>query len=156
MASVVAGKPLALLCATEGKEDQSSMAQPRVSCSSMNCSERAVTSLGPEELCFDHFCGRCYELLEQADRGIASRPGVSALAEATRTLDECARRALEISLREIALDNLVRARLLDIVLWSGDMTSALRRKVASTTLKTRDKALSSEPLPSGAINSRAN
>jgi len=111
-----------------------------------------VTSLAQEDLCFDHFCGRCYALLEQADRGIAPPPGVAALAEATRMLDECARRALEISLREIALDNLDRARLLDIVLWSGDMTSALRRKVANSTSKIRDEVGSSELLGSGAGN----
>lgn len=154
MASVAAGKPLAPLRAAPGRGDLSSLAQPGVSCSSLNCSERAVRSLGPEDLCFEHFCGRCYALLEQTEGGIA--PGVAALAAAARTLDECARRALEISVREIALDNLERARLIDIVLWSGDMTSALRRKVGSNTSKILDEAGSSELLRSGPANSRGN
>jgi len=122
----------------------------------MNCSERVVTSLGQQNLCFDHFCGRCYELLEHADCGIGSLFVVAALAAAARTLDECAQRALEISLSEIELDNLDRARLLDIVLWSGDMTRALRRKVGSATSKIGDEAGSSELLRSGAGNNRVN
>jgi len=104
------------------------MAQSGMSCCRITCSEPAVTSLGPEDFCFDHFCSRCYELLEHADSGTLSAPGAAGLARAVCTLEECARRALEISLGELALDNLDRARLLDIVLWSGDVTTALRRK----------------------------
>jgi hypothetical protein len=52
----------------------------------------------------------------------------AALAALLYRLDECAQRALEISLSEIEMNNLDRARLLDILLWSGDVTSMLRRK----------------------------
>src|SRR5215470_12066066 len=145
MASVVAGKG-----------DLGSMAQPGVSCSSPNCLERAVTSLAHKDLCFDHFCGRCYELLERADRGIDFQPGVAHLAEAARRLDECAQRALEITLSAVELDNLDRARLLDIVLWSGDTTSAIRRRVGSSTSKIRNEAGSSDLLGSGERDSRVN
>jgi hypothetical protein len=57
-------------------------------------------------------------------------------------------------LREIELDNLDRARLLDIVLWSGDTTSALRRKVGSTASKIRTEGGSSELLVAALQNGR--
>jgi hypothetical protein len=57
-------------------------------------------------------------------------------------------------LREIELDNLDRARLLDIVLWSGDTTSALRRKIGSTASKIRTEGGSSELLGAALQNGR--
>jgi len=85
--------------------------------------------LAEEVLCFDHFCSRCYELLEQADRrSVYPWQRSAGWAELALRLDECARRALEISLTQIELNNLDRARLLDIVLWSGDLTSLLGRR----------------------------
>jgi hypothetical protein len=111
------------------------MAQSGKSCSRIACSAPVITSLGPEGFCFDHFCSRCYELLEQADRGLVSEH--DGLAGAVCALEECARRALEISLKDAALNNLDRARLLDIVLWSGDLTTALRQKLRGTPGKTQ-------------------
>jgi len=138
-----------------GKGDQSSMAQSGVSCSRMDCSERVVTLLGPENLCFDHFCSRCYELLEHADRRMMSPHETGVLTDLARALDECARRALEISLSDIELNNLDRARLLDIVLWSGDMTNVLRRKVGSAS-KVQGAEARRDVLAIAVRNSRVN
>jgi hypothetical protein len=122
------GKSLASLGAAQGKGDQVPMGQAE-SCSRMNCSNRAVTSVGEENFCFDHFCSRCYELLEGGDSPLSPASGdYAALAALLYRLDECAQRALEISLSEIELNNLDRARLLDILLWSGDVTTTLRQK----------------------------
>lgn len=132
MEIVTAGKPFATLRAAQGKGDQGPMAQS-VACSRMDCPNAIVTSLGDEELCLDHFCGRCYEVLEQADHAKTYSPrNAMACVELASKLDECARRALEISLSEMELSNLDRARLLDIVLWSGDLTNLLRRKHAAS------------------------
>lgn len=138
-----------------GKGDQSSMAQSGVSCSRMDCSERVVTSLGQENLCFEHYCSRCYELLEYADRQMVSPHEAAVPTDLARALDECARRALEISLSEIELNNLDRARLLDIVLWSGDMTNVLRRKVGSAR-KVQGTEARREVLAIAVRNSRVN
>jgi hypothetical protein len=111
-----------------GKGDQVPMEQAE-ECSRMNCRKRAVTRVGEENFCFDHFCSRCYELLERADAPLPLAMGdYAALAALLYRLDECAQRALEISLGETELNNLDRARLLDILLWSGDVTTALRQK----------------------------
>src|SRR5262249_50054845 len=115
-----------------------------------------VTSLGPEDFCLDHFCSRCYELLEHADSGTLSAQGAAGLARAVCTLEECARRALEISLGELALNNLDRARLLDIVLWSGDLTTLLRRKLRGATRTIAGEEPSGELVPGAVRNSRMN
>ena len=121
-------KPFASVGVAQGEGDQVPMEQP-ASCSRMKCSSLAVTSLGEEHLCFDHFCGRCYELLERGNNLLPQSVGdFAALAALLYRLDECAQRALEISLSEMELNNLDRARLLDILLWSGDVTTALRRR----------------------------
>ena len=41
-----------------------------------------------------------------------------------RLVEECSRRALEVSLATEGLSNLQRARLLDILLWASDITAA--------------------------------
>ena len=122
-----ASKPRASLRAARGKGDQGSMVLTEA-CSRMDCSKQMVTALGEEELCFDHFCARSYELLEHANDTIESPHEAPACGEVLCRLEECARRALEIALRPIELNNLERARLLDILLWSGDLTSGLRQK----------------------------
>jgi len=133
MEILFAEKPCATRRSARGERGQVPMAQPE-SCSRMNCIKRAVTSLGEEDFCFHHFCTHCYELLE---RGDARMPigGDAASAALLRQLDECAQRALEISLREIELNNLDRARLLDILLWSGEVTTSLRQKRGSISSK---------------------
>jgi hypothetical protein len=154
MEIVVAGRPVVALRAAPGKGDQSSMAQRGMSCCRIACSEPVVTSLGPEDFCFNHFCSRCYELLEQADNGTLSAHGAASLARAVGTLEECARRALEISLGQLALNNLDRARLLDIVLWSGDLTTELRRKLRGAALKIAGDQEHGQLVPDAVPNSR--
>jgi len=124
---ISAGKAFASLRAAQGKGDQGSMVLTET-CSRIDCSKQMVTALGEEELCFDHFCARSYELLERAGGATESRRDAAGWVEVLCQLDECARRALEIALRQIELNNLERARLLDILLWSGDLINELRQK----------------------------
>jgi hypothetical protein len=136
MDTVRVDQPLASLGVAQGKGDQGPMTQAEW-CNHTNCSNPAVTSLARKNYCFDHFCSQCYELLERAEGETARAAGrAAANREELQTLDECAQRALEISLSGMELDNLDRARLLDILLWSGDLTSLLRmrRTQASVTV----------------------
>ena len=144
----MADETRASLAAAGEKGDRVVMGQAE-SCSRMNCARRAVTSLGEERFCFDHFCSRCYELLERGD-GPPESGGYAALAALLYRLEECAQRALEISLGDIELNNLDRARLLDILLWSGDVTTALRRK-RSNALARRNDEEAGQPMAGGAI-----
>jgi hypothetical protein len=99
----------------------------RVSCSRAECLRSAVTVLGDKDYCFDHFCSRCYELLERNQR-LPGQTSSQEFREELAELDECARRALEISFGRVDLNNLDRARLLDILLWAGDLTTAVRHR----------------------------
>jgi hypothetical protein len=138
MNTVRVDQPCAPLGVAQGKGDQGPMTQEDW-CNHTNCSNPAVTSLADQNYCFDHFCVQCYELLERAEGETARAAGRSpAMREELQTLDECAQRALEISLSEMELDNLDRARLLDILLWSGDLTSLLRMRRTQTSFTFAD------------------
>ena len=118
-ASVVAG-------IYRAKGDRVSMGT-KLSCSRVECLRSAVTALGDKDYCFDHFCSRCYELLERNQR-MAGLASAEKFREELDELDDCVRRALEISFSRVELNNLDRARLLDILLWAGDLTTALRHR----------------------------
>lgn len=100
----------------------------KASCSRVDCPEPAVTTFEGRRLCFDHFCMRCYELLERSHRGTGLAYNTEEFSEELFALDELARRALEVSFGPHTLDNLDRARLLDILLWAGELTSNLGRR----------------------------
>jgi hypothetical protein len=99
------------------------------SCHRSDCPRAVVVTFRTEALCLDHFCARCYEFLDGIDRRQQSNSAApGSTVEHILIVDECARRALEICMSATILNNLERARLLDIVLWCGDISSAHRPK----------------------------
>jgi len=91
-------------------------------CSRVGCGECSVTTLGAKTLCTNHFLSTCYELLAQLDGHLRMTPRSPAeLREAKRVTDDCARGVLEVSLHAEGLNNLQKARLLDILLWASDI-----------------------------------
>jgi len=85
------------------------------------CQELGVTAVGDEDLCCDHFVQRCYEFLEQIDAERAkSGADIFHSAQLKYAVNSCLQGALEVSLRSDTLDNLQKARLLDIMLWAGE------------------------------------
>jgi len=101
-------------------------------CCRPDCARPCVTSLSADRFCFDHFFERCYELLERIDASARSGAAVPSPAEHIFVLHECARRVLELSLGSTALSNLERARLLDILVWSGDLAASIRPKSSAS------------------------
>jgi hypothetical protein len=96
-------------------------------CRYAGCSLPVVVTFCQEALCLSHFCSSCYELLDRFE----CRNQVSGSAHSNLQMDllvpnECARGALEISLSAKSLGNLERARLLDILLWSGDIANSFK------------------------------
>jgi len=86
------------------------------------CADAAVTSFEQEDLCLNHFLSRCYEGLDRLDaRGRRSGETHAERSALKAFVEECSRRALEVSLSCQNLDNLQRGRLLDILLWAGEM-----------------------------------
>jgi hypothetical protein len=108
------------------------------SCHRSGCSRPVITTFRQEALCLDHFCSRSYEILHALDQHsqvpATARP---AAAEQLQIADECARRTLDICMSKMLLNNLERARLLDILLWCGDVVSA--KKVLSSRAEPRGR-----------------
>src|SRR5437660_7780281 len=92
-----------------------------------SCSRAAITSLDRQALCLNHFLIRCYERLEGLDpRGRKSNIEPVSLASMRAFIEECSRKALDVSLQSQELNNLQRGRLLDILLWAGELFLLLR------------------------------
>ncbi len=99
------------------------------SCHRSDCSRHVVVTFRAEALCLDHFCARCYEFLDGIDRRQQlNQAAPGSAVEDVLIADECARRALDICMSAAILNNLERARLLDILLWCGDISNAHRPK----------------------------
>jgi hypothetical protein len=96
-------------------------------CSASPCGGASVVSLDQQDFCLNHFLLRCYEKLEGLDprgRKYSSEP--IDLAAMRAFIEECSRKALDLSLQCKNLDNLQRGRLLDILLWAGELFLLLR------------------------------
>jgi len=92
-----------------------------------SCGGAAITTLDHQALCLNHFLLRCYEKLEGLDpRGRRFSAEPLDLAYMRAFIEECSRKALDISLQSQSLTNLQRGRLLDILLWAGELFLLLR------------------------------
>jgi hypothetical protein len=91
------------------------------------CEQGAVAALAQQDFCVNHFIELCYENLQRIDprtqrggREVLDMPALRAFVE------EISHRALEVALRCDDIDNLQRGRLLDIMLWAGELFLLLR------------------------------
>jgi len=96
-------------------------------CGMDSCGGAAITSLDRKALCLNHFLLLCYERLEGFDpRGRKFSAEPVDVASMRTFIEECSRKALDISLQSKNLNNLQRGRLLDILLWAGELFLLLR------------------------------
>jgi hypothetical protein len=96
-------------------------------CKVDSCGSAAVTTLDHQAFCLNHFLLRCYEKLEVLDpRGRQLSSETVDLAPMRSFIEECSRKALDVSLQSENLSNLQRGRLLDILLWAGELFVLLR------------------------------
>ena len=103
-------------------------------CSMDSCPDAAVTCFAEQSLCLQHFFARCYENLDRFDVRGRNADGDHARAAALKAfIEECSRRALEVSLQCQGLDNLQRGRLLDILLWAGELLPETAAQLRTTT-----------------------
>jgi hypothetical protein len=92
-----------------------------------DCGGAAITKLDGQALCLNHFLLRCYDRLERVDpRGRKFSVEPVDLSSMRAFIEECSRKALDISLQAENLNNLQRGRLLDILLWAGELFVLLR------------------------------
>jgi hypothetical protein len=118
-----------------------------------SCGRAAITSLDRQALCLNHFLLRCYDRLEGLDpRGRKFSIEPVNLASMRAFVEECSRKALDVSLQAQDLSNLQRGRLLDILLWAGELFLLLR---APRLTLAESMASSEASFPEGAFPSRA-
>jgi len=97
------------------------------SCWVGSCGSAAITTLGHQSLCLNHFLIRCYERLDGLDpRGRKFSAEPVDVVSMRAFIEECSRKALDVSLQSQNLSNLQRGRLLDILLWAGELFLLLR------------------------------
>jgi hypothetical protein len=96
-------------------------------CGVGSCGRAAITTLDRKAFCLNHFLLRCYEKLEGLDpRGRKFSAEPVDVASMRAFIEECSRRVLDVSLQSKKLTNLQRGRLLDILLWAGELFLLLR------------------------------
>src|SRR5229473_2135662 len=81
-------------------------------CAKRSCGRLSVASLNRQDLCLEHFLFSCYENLERLDprgRSFSSHP--VDLASMRAFIEECSRKALDISLHSENLLHFLKARL---------------------------------------------
>ena len=109
------------------------------------CEGAAVASLAQQEFCLNHFIELCYENLQRMDpRGQKVDRMPLDLASLRAFIEECSRRALDVALHHEDITNLQRGRLLDILLWAGELFLLLRaptRGFADSILEEHDAVL---------------
>jgi hypothetical protein len=109
------------------------------------CEGAAVASLAQQDFCLDHFIELCYENLQRIDpRGQKMGRANLDLASLRAFIEECSRRALDVALHCDDISNLQRGRLLDILLWAGELFLLLRapsRGFADSILEDHDAVL---------------
>ena len=91
------------------------------------CEGAAVASLAEQDFCLNHFIELCYENLQRIDPRSQKHGRMNLdLASLRAFIEECSRKALDVSLHSNDLSNLERGRLLDILLWAGELFLLLR------------------------------
>lgn len=96
-------------------------------CTMDTCGENGVVMLAGSPLCLEHFFQRCYGRLERLDPVVRGKSREDALnGGAPKMLEELVKQVLIVSLQHEKLSNLDRSRLLDILLWAGELQFALR------------------------------
>ena len=115
-------------------------------CRMGSCGSAAITTLDRQALCLNHFLLRCYEKLEGLDpRGRKFSAEPVDLASMRAFIEECSRKALDVSLQSKDLSNLQRGRLLDILLWAGELFLLVRapRVSLAESIASSDEQLAS-------------
>jgi len=114
-------------------------------CNADNCATPAVTVLEGRSLCREHFITTCYDQIENYLRQMQGQGFREATAESLRSfLLSCTRQAIDLAQGLDDLENLERARLLDILMRASELARHLRRsprKEAVIPLQLRSEKL---------------
>ncbi len=112
------------------KQNRLSAPERPTRCDVEHCGRPAMCSLELRRYCVDHFIAECYERLNHCNASPFADPGAAESVSIDRFLQSCAQQAARLVHPIRGLDNLERARLFDILLWSSEL--AAKRGVFKT------------------------
>ena len=96
-------------------------------CTTETCKKNGVVVLAGQPLCMEHFFQGCYGRLEQFDPIVRGNSRENAINHgALKVLEELVKQVLIVCLQHEKLSNLDRSRLLDILLWAGELQFVVR------------------------------
>ena len=95
-----------------------------IPCDSAECSQHAVAWIDFRFLCVAHLVSHCYDRLEEYER--AGSAHAAAIHDAkgqpnSNFLEDCPARIASLLITHAGLENIERARLLDILLWANEL-----------------------------------
>jgi hypothetical protein len=105
------------------KENSLSLPEKPTRCDVEHCGRPAMCSLDLRRYCVDHFIAECYDRLNRCNASPFADPGAAESVSIDRFLHSCAQQAASLVHPIRGLDNLERARLFDILLWSSELAA---------------------------------
>ena len=105
-------------------EDARASTGKSIPCDSADCSEHAVSWLDFRFLCVGHLVSHCYDRLEEYERAGATHKVLSDEGRSQAGpgfLEDCSAKIASLLVTHTALENIERARLLDILLWANEL-----------------------------------
>jgi hypothetical protein len=112
-----------LLQTTREQEGLNSMTRKPIRCEAEPCGLPAMCLLELRFYCVHHFIAHSYEGLNQCDPFPFAEQNEAAANSRDRFLQQCSDQAANLLRPARGLDNLDRARLFDILLWSSELLS---------------------------------
>jgi hypothetical protein len=95
-----------------------------IPCDSAECTQHAVSWIDFRFLCVTHLVSHCYDRLEEYERAGSGHKTANhdgKLPPASSFLEDCPARIASLLITHTNLENLERARLLDILLWANEL-----------------------------------
>jgi hypothetical protein len=107
-------------------------------CVTSTCGENGIVMLTGQALCLAHFLEGCYRKLDRLDLVGRGKSRVRVVQQgAPKEIEELVKQALIVCLQHKNLNNLDRSRLLDILLWAGELQFVMR--VPQSISKTNER-----------------
>jgi len=95
----------------------------RIRCDMQDCIQPAAMRIDFHLFCLDHLVAHCHERLQKCQQqvGRSLAPSSDPISENYRFLRECASTIAGFLIARSELENIDRARLLDIMLWAAEL-----------------------------------
>ena len=101
-----------------GHSDSLAVIRKIIRCDECSPRQAAVCAVELRFFCVNHFVAYCHQRLEESEKALSGRES----GESVRSfLRECATQAAKLLLIQRELQNVDRARLLDIILWANEL-----------------------------------